>query len=146
MDLIFRKANYDDVEQIVDLCNECFGEQTNVGYAREVFDKTKDDENQIYLVGILDGKIVAHTRIVIIPTMFDPMRTYAILNHVCVKPDYRRHNIGTKMLIECEQICKKMNCVEMKLWSKNFRVAAHECYKHYGFNVIEATFFEKKVS
>lgn len=146
MDLIFRKANDDDVEAIVDLCNECFGEQTNVDYARKVFDKTKDDENQIYLVGIIDGKIVAHTKIAIIPTMFEPMSTYAILNHVCVKPNYRRHNIGTKMLVECEKICKEMNCVEMKLWSKNFRIPAHECYKRYGFNVIEATFFEKKVS
>ena len=145
MDLLFREANYDDVEAIVNLCNECFGEKTSVDYAKEVFDKTKDDKNQIYLVGIVDGKIVAHTKIAIIPTMFEPMSTYAILNHVCVKPSCR-HNIGTKMLVECEKICKKMNCVEMKLWSKNFRIPAHECYKRYGFNVIEATFFEKKVS
>lgn len=146
MNIIFRKANFDDVEQIVELCNECFGEQTNVEYARCVFNETKDDKNQIYLVGVLDGKIVAHTKIAIIPTMFEPMSTYAILNHVCVKPNYRRHNIGTKMLVECEKICKEMNCVEVKLWSKNFRVAAHECYKHYGFNIVEAKFFEKKVN
>lgn len=146
MNLIFRKANYDDIEQIVELCNECFDEETSLEYARRIFNETKDDKNQIYVVGVLDGKIVAHTKIVVIPTMFEPMSTYAILNHVCVKPDYRRHNIGTKMLVECEKICKEMNCVEVKLWSKNFRIAAHECYKHYGFNVVEAKFFEKKVN
>ena len=61
------------------------------------------------------------------------MNTYAILNHVCVKPEFRRHNLGTKMLIECERICKDNGCSVIELWSNNFRQPAHECYKKYGF-------------
>jgi len=145
MDITFRTANINDVFDIVELCNECFEESTKVEYAKQIFEETMNDKNQIYLVGLVNDKIVAHTKITIIPTMFEGMDTYAILNHVCVKPEYRRQNIGTKMLIECENICRENNCVQMKLWSKNFRVPAHECYKRYGFSTIEATFFEKKV-
>lgn len=146
MEIKFRKANFLDVPFIVRLCNECFDENTSLEYAERVFKETEGDKNQIYLVGEVDGQIVAHTKITLIPTMFEGMDTYAILNHVCVKPEYRRMQFGTKMLIECERICREHNCVQMKLWSKNFRMPAHACYKHYGFTTIDATFFEKKVN
>lgn len=142
-EVIFRRANLEDVEGIIDLCNESFGENTNYEYAKGVFKNTMTDENQIYLIGIMDNKIVAHTKITIIPTMFSGMDTYAIINHVCVKPEYRRHNIATKMLDEVAKICKEHNAVAIKLWSMNFREAAHACYKHYGFRVDDAAFFTK---
>lgn len=145
MNIVFRRANYEDIEGIIQLCNECFNEDTNIEYAKKMFKETVNDRNQIYLVGILDGAIIAHTKITIIPTIFEKMNTYAILNHVCVKPEYRRHNIATKMLKECERICKEEMCIEMKLWSMNFRQAAHECYKHYGFDVNDAKFFSYKI-
>lgn len=59
-----------------------------------------NDPNHIYLIGLDNNKIIAHSKITIIPTMYEKMNTYSILNHVCVKPEYRRHNIATKMLDE----------------------------------------------
>ncbi|MBO5150751.1 MAG: GNAT family N-acetyltransferase [Methanobrevibacter sp.] len=145
MEILFRKATLDDVEEIVNLCNECFNENTSIDYATRVFKETMNDKNQIYLIGVADNKIVAHTKITVIPTIYEKMNTYSILNHVCVKPEYRRHNIATKMLIECEKISKENNCVVMELWSNNFRQPAHECYKSYGFVVNDAKFFSKEI-
>lgn len=145
MEILFRKATLDDVEEIVTLCNECFNESTSIDYATSVFKETMNDKNQVYLIGIADNKIVAHTKITVIPTIYEKMNTYSILNHVCVKPEYRRHNIATKMLIECEKISKENNCVAMELWSNNFRQPAHECYKNYGFVVNDAKFFSKEI-
>ncbi len=146
MDVIFRLANIADVPGIIQLCNECFEETTDIEFAKKEFKKTENDENQIYLVGIIDDKIVAHTKITIVPTCYESMGNYAILNHVCVKPDYRRHNLGTRMLTECESICRECGCKDIKLWSMNFRQAAHACYKNFGFNVEDAKFFDKKIS
>lgn len=145
MDLEFRRATIDDVSAIVDLCNECFDETTSVDYAKDVFLKTRNDENQIYLIGLLDDKVVAHAKITIIPTIYEKMATYSILNHVCVKPDFRRHNIATKMLVECEKISKEHGCVAMELWSNNYRQPAHSCYKNFGFVVNDASFFSKEI-
>ena len=142
----FRKATDEDIEAIINLCNECFEENTDIDYAKKVFEQSKNDDNQIYLVGIVDDKIIAHSKITIIPTIYKKMNTYSILNHVCVKPEYRRHNIATKMLQECERISKEKNCIAMELWSMNFRNAAHECYKNYGFIANDATFFSKNLS
>ena len=145
MNINFRIATIDDVENIIDLCNECFIESTSYEFAKESFKKTMNDENQIYVVGFIDGKLIAHMKVTVIPTMYEGMETYAILNHVCVKPEYRRHNIATHMLDYVKKIAKEKNCIALELWSKNFRVPAHACYKNYGFEVVDAKFFSKSI-
>lgn len=145
MNISFRVATLDDVEEIIDLCNECFNENTSYEYAKESFKKTMSDENQIYVNGYMDDKLIAHMKVTVIPTMYEGMETYAILNHVCVKEEYRRHNIATQMLDYVKEIAKEKNCITLELWSKNFRVPAHACYKNYGFEVVDAKFFSKSI-
>ena len=145
MNVEFKIANETNVEEIIKVCNICFDETTDVNQAKQIFETQQNDKNQIYLIGIVDNKIVAHTKITIIPTIFDSMDTYAVLNHVCVLKEYRNQKIATKMLETVEKICKERGCTSMKLWSKNFRQAAHACYKKFGFEVIDAAFFEKEL-
>lgn len=145
MNVEFKIATLDDLEGIIELCNECFNENTSLEYANKIWRENEHDPNQIYLVGIIDNKIVAHTKINIIPTIYEDMNTYAILNHVCVKPSLRREHIGTFMLDECFKIAKEHNCKCVELWSKNFREAAHGLYHNYGFEVMDAKFFSKEI-
>lgn len=145
MEITFKIAGREDIPGIIELCNESFDETTSLEYAYKIFDQAKDDQNQIYVIGIANDEIIAHAKITIIPTIYEKMNTYAILNHVCVKQEYRRHNIATKMLDYITEICKEKNCVCMELWSNNFRVPAHACYKNYGFIVNDAKFFSKEI-
>ena len=145
MPVVFRKAVAEDIEEIVNLCNECFEEKSSLRYAKEMFEKTKEDPNQIYVVGIYNHKIIAHAKATVIPTIYSKMNTYAILNHVCVKQACRRKQVATQMLDYITELCQEMNCVSLKLWSKNFRTAAHACYYHYGFTREDAGFFTKKI-
>ncbi len=73
-----------EIEEVIALCDEVFQEHTDLDYARRMYNETKEDPNQIYLVGKIDGKIVAHLKATIIPTIYEEMNTYAILNHVCM--------------------------------------------------------------
>ena len=145
MEVKFRIANIDDIEGIVNLCNECFLENTSIEYAKEIFKKYESDENQIYVIGEHDGKIIAHTKITVIPTMFENMKTYSILNHVCVKEEYRRHHIGMRLMEECERISKSKGCDLMQLWSNNYRLPAQRLYRKYGFIPKDAQFFSKVI-
>lgn len=145
MDLKFEIVTSEDVEKIIELCNLCFVENTDLNYAKRIFEETKNDPNQIYIKGLMDDRIVAHAKITVIPTIYENMNTYAILNHVCVHPDYRRLGIATKMLDEITKICLEKNCKTMELWSNNVRTAAHACYHHYGFHLDEAGFFSKQI-
>lgn len=141
MKVKFRMAESSDIPGIVDLCNECFDESTTIEKAMKVYNENASDPNSIYIIGIMDDKIIAHTRIAIVKTPFDGMDTFAILNHVCVKPDYRKHHIATHMLEVIKTICEQKGCCAIKLWSRNFRVPAHTCYKKFGFKADDATFF-----
>jgi ribosomal protein S18 acetylase RimI-like enzyme len=145
MDVEFKIANSDNIEDIVKLCNKIFLEETNLLEAKKIYEETKNDKNQIYLIGEVNGEVIAHTKIAIIPTIFKDMNTFAILNHVCVKEEYRQHKIATKMLEEVERICSERNCTSLKLWSNNFRIPAHSCYKKFGFVANDATFFSKEI-
>ena len=145
MELTFRRATVEDVPGIIALCNECFSERTNVDSAIWVFNATSYDTNQIYLNGEFGGRIIAHAKITVIQTIYGEMGTYAVLNHVCVKPEYRRQHIATALLNEIVKICKTLGCKRMCLWSKNFRTDAHEFYKKLGFELLEAGFFQKDI-
>lgn len=145
MEVQFKIASIEDVEGIINLCNECFFENTSLEFATKVFKETCNDPNQIYLIGLLDGKMIAHAKLTIVPTMYEEMNTYSIINHFCVKEEYRRHKIATHMLNEMKRISLEHNCKSMKLWSNNVRVAAHACYYNYGFELNPAGFFSKKI-
>jgi len=145
MEVTFRPATAADLEDIITLTNECFDEQTPLEYAERIWAENADDPHQIYLNGYLDGQIVAHAKITIIPTIYEDMNTYAILNHVCVKPDFRRHHLGTKLLDAVFALCRKRGVKTVELWSKNFRVPAHAMYQKYGFEVVDAKFFAKEI-
>ena len=145
MEVTFRLMTKKDLPEVVSLCNEIFVEETSLDYAKKIYKKYKKDPNQIYVVGIVDGKIVAHLKITIIQTIYEKMNTYAILNHVGVKEEYRRNGIATKMLDYAFDICKKNHCVKVELWSNNVRTAAHACYYNYGFGLDDAGFFSKEI-
>lgn len=145
MDIYFKSATYNDVEDIISLCNECFEEPLDFEYARKIFKNSENDDNQIYVIGVADNKIVAHTKLTIIPTMYKTMNNFAILNHVCVKPEYRRNNLATKMFYECERIAYEKGCIALELWSADFRKPAHAFYKAYGFKPTNYSFFKKDV-
>lgn len=146
MNIEFKKMDYDDLESVISLCNLCFEENTSLEYAQRVFKENEGDKNQIYLIGTVDGVTVAHLKVNIVPTIYENMNTYAILNHVCVHPDYRRHHLGTQLLNEAFKICKEMNCKKVELWSMNFRTPAHSLYNNYGFKVEDAKFFAKELN
>ncbi len=145
MEVIFKSLDLEELEKTIDLCNLCFNENTEYEYAKKVYLETRNDPNNIYINGICNGEVIAHAKITIIKTMYKPMATYAILNHVCVRPDYRRHHIATHLLDVVFKVCKDNNCNKVELWSMNFRIAAHSCYKRYGFKLEEAGFFSKEV-
>lgn len=141
----FRTATAADLPDIIALTNECFEENTPLAYAQKIWAENADDPRQIYLNGYLDGELVAHVKISIVPTIYEAMNTFAILNHVCVKPRVRRQHLGTKLLDETVKICRERGVKTIELWSKNFRVPAHAMYHKYGFEVVDAKFFAKEI-
>lgn len=66
MEVTFREMKKKDVPEVVALCNEVFKEETSLEYAMKTYKKHRKDPNSIYIVGVVDGKIVSHLKITII--------------------------------------------------------------------------------
>ncbi len=145
MKLRIKKMTLEDIDATIKLCNLCFEEKTRLDYAKKRYLKGIVDPNQIYIVALIDDKIVGHMRVQIIETMYESMGSYAMINHVCVHPEYRRHQIATKMLNLATKMCEEKDCKSLALWSKNKRAAAHACYLKYGFEIEDAKFFIKEL-
>lgn len=145
MEVTFREMKKKDIPNVIALCNDVFKEETSLEYAMKIYKKHRKDPNQIYIVGIVDGVIVSHLKISVIQTIYEKMNTYAILNHVGVKEEYRRHGIATKMLDVAFEIAKEHGCKMVELWSNNVRTATHACYYNYGFKLDDAGFFSMSV-
>ena len=109
----FRVAKIEDVRGIVELCNEVFEENTDVARAEEIFRSVATDEKHFYVIGEMDGRIVAHANVTIVPTISEGLGTYAVLNHVCVRPDVRRGGIGMKLLNACFAVAKHYDCARL---------------------------------
>lgn len=145
MGVQFKLAQKKDIKSLVDLINECFNEETAHPFAQKIFNQTERDPNQLHLIGINDeNKLVAYCKITIIPCIFSPTETYAILDHVCVKPDFRREHIGTHLLEVAEATAKEHGAHSFVLWSKNSCKAAHALYKKIGFEIFDGPIFEKE--
>ena len=76
MNVEFRIATFGDIEGIIKLCNECFKENTDLGYAKKIYKENESDQNQIYIVGVINNEIIAHAKINVIPTIYEDMNTY----------------------------------------------------------------------
>ena len=55
----FKALELEDLQSTIDLCNLCFDEVTDYDYAKKVFLETRNDSNNIYINGIVEGKVIA---------------------------------------------------------------------------------------
>ena len=143
MAIIFRNAVETDVPEIIDLCNESFNENTSVEYAMQAFEQSKNNPCDIYIVGVNEenGEIVSHVKVTIVTTMFEGMGNFGLCNHVCVKPTYRGQKICASMIDYVRMVCAARYCGSIRLWSSNFREAAHRSYINNGFEPQDVTVF-----
>ena len=145
MDVEYKIMYFSELARTVSLCNLCFEENTKIEEAEEIYKNQKGSDKDIYLIGILNSEVVASLKITIVETIYKGLGTYAILNHICVQPDYRRQKIGTNLLSEAFRICRLKDVHAVSLWSLTTRHEAHLFYDSLGFSKDEAKFFIKSI-
>lgn len=114
---------------------------------KEVYDKERKGktlDNNIELVAVVDKKVVGY---LILNKLYDVVCGiyYGHINFYCVLEKYRNKKIGTKLLEEVFNICKKEDIKYLELTSNSSRVAAHHLYKKFGFNIRNTNVFRKEL-
>lgn len=143
MNLVFEPLCETDLEETYKLCMESFNEGFTLDEIKKTWELCKNDSHYHFIVGKLDGKIVAYTTMIIFHNLFDGLRPLATLWYVCVDKDYRRRGIASEMFKEMERIAKEQNVEIVYFTSEWNNIGAHEFYRSQGYADTEEKAFVK---
>ena len=137
MGITFEKLSENDLRETYEMCMRVFGEDNSFDGVTKVFHKCKDDSHYHFIVGKLDGKVVAYTTMVIFYNLFDGDEPVAALWYVCVDESCRRQGAATAMFRHIREIAMANGCEIIYLTANRDNVGAHRFYRQKGKGVRE---------
>lgn len=133
--LTFEDMRDEDLREVYGLCERTFRESPCFEEVERTYLKCKGDSHYRFLVGRLDGRIVAYTTIVMFYDVFDGDSPIMTLWYVCVDEAYRRRGIASAMFKEIERIAEEAGCELIYFTSKADNKAAHAFYRSAGYSM-----------
>lgn len=133
MNIEIREYNENDFDSLNTLLEEVYN-------TKKEFNTTNNTE----LVAVIDKDIVGYLTI---NKLYDSVKNikYCYINYVCVKKEYRRYHIATKLLQEVEKICRNENITYIELTSNDKRIEAQYLYQKNGYNKRDTNVFRKVI-
>jgi len=102
-----RPFNYGDLDEVVDVDKECF--EPLLRYDRRVFESIIElGDRVVFYVAECDGRIIGYALAVV-------EDNECHLYSIAVRAKYRRRGIGTSLLMETIEACKRRGCSRMIL-------------------------------
>ena len=125
MNITFRKFTSDDAESVAALEAKCFA----MPWSREDFWRETRNELAEYIVGELDGKIVAYAGAWVSFNQAEVM-------HVAVEPKFRGQGLGTLIFGELIKAVKIRGAASITLEVRPSNIAAIKLYESFGLKSV----------
>ena len=122
-ELIIRKAEEKDLNQIVAIENQCFASPWSYESLRH---DILDNKLAFYVVGEIEGQVCGYVG------LWNVVGEGHITN-VAVLPEWRRKHIGSAMLKAIIDACQKWGITDITLEVRPTNKAAIDLYKTFGF-------------
>lgn len=140
MNLIYRKANLDDLPDIVRLLadddlgktRESNQEQIDACYG-QAFAKISADLNQYLMVVLSDNKLIGTCHLTLMPSLTYQGSTRMQIEAVRIAKNYRGQKIGEWMMQEAFDYAKKHDVKIIQLTTNKLRPQAQKFYERLGF-------------
>lgn len=132
MDITVRKANINDINEIVNLYEQK-GWNKGRQITSEFFKKVTDIPGCYLLVAEMDDKIVGTVQLNIIQNIAFGGQPYGTVEWVITDKDHRRQGVGRKMFEEIDRICIEHNCDSVMLTSSLANWESHLFYEKMGY-------------
>jgi RimJ/RimL family protein N-acetyltransferase len=100
---------------------------------REFIKNSMNDENRLFLIGEIDGRIIANCSVGVISNNKRYLHRAAMGIAVC--KDYWSNGIGKKMMQECIKWCKEKGIEQLELEVVTENNRAVSMYKNLGFQI-----------
>lgn len=133
MDIIVRNYLDSDLDSLNDLLKDVYG-----------LEKKARKTDNIELVAIYQDEVVGYLTL---HKLHDSVMdfSYFFVNYVCVKKEYRKRGIATRLFEEVFEISLEKGISYIELTSNKERVAAHSLYQSLGFNIRCTDVFRKEI-
>ena len=125
MNVTFRKLTSDDAESVAALEAKCFA----MPWSREDFWRETRNELAEYVVGELDGKIVAYAGAWVSFNQAEVM-------HIAVEPNLRGQGLGTLIFGELIKAVKIRGAASITLEVRPSNIAAIKLYESFGLKSV----------
>lgn len=125
-EIIFREMTPADLAAVVEMDQICFEED---GWSKDFFAYELRDNHADYIVGEMDGKIIACAGFQIYLDEAEGM-TLAVL------PEFQGRGIGKKLLLETIRRAEKRGAKSMILEVRVSNVPALHIYQKFGFKIV----------
>lgn len=133
MQMTFSALTEQDLPEVYGLCSRCFGEEASFAEVQKTYQLCREDPHYRFLVGKLEGKVVAYTTMSLFQILFDGLRPIATLWYVCVDESYRRMGLGKQLFAEIERIAAEANCESIYLTCLKGNKSAQQFYRSLGY-------------
>ena len=126
-EIIFRRMLIDDIQAVAEMDEICFGED---GWSEYFFACELLDKNSEYIVGEIEGKVVACSGL-----KFYPEGAYGMT--IAVLPEFQGRGIGKKLFAEIIERAKKRGAKLMIFEVRVNNDSAIHIYKKFGFKIVD---------
>ena len=140
MPLTFRKANFDDLPDIVRMLADDFLGQTRERFEYPLpdsyvaaFREIEADTNNELIVAEIDGQVIGTLQITFTPSISFQGGRRSTVESVRVDNAFRGKGIGRKMMLWAIERAKERECISMQLTTNADRTDAHRFYERLGF-------------
>ena len=141
MPLTFRKANFEDLPDIVRMLADDFLGQTRERFEDPLpdsyvaaFCEIEGDKNNELIVAEIDGRLVGTLQLTFTPSISFQGGRRATVESVRVDEAYRGKGIGREIMLSAIRRAKERGCISMQLTTNVDRTDAHRFYERLGFN------------
>lgn len=133
MKVTFSLLQEADLQETYQLCLDSFGESPAFAEIQKTWELCKEDPHYRFLVGKINGTIVAYASMILFHNLFDGLRPIATLWYVCVSKTFRGCGVGTQLFQEIERIARAEQVEIITLTCLTENEKAQKFYRSLGY-------------
>ena len=129
--IIIRAVSVNDADEICTISSEDLGYPCDLSLVREKIGNINSDREAVF-AALADDIVVGYIHVEKYDVLY--FETMANILGLAVKASYQRNGIGKKLVLAAENWAIENNIKLMRLNSGISRTAAHDFYRHLGYD------------
>ena len=138
-----REAEAGDLDRLLELYSLLFGRsilEKNEETVR-IWNHIMTDKMYHVIVAEENGVLVSTCTCVIIPNLTYDQRSFAVVENIVTKSEYRAQGFATACLEEAQRIAEANNCFRIMLATQSKLQSTHKFYERLGYSKDDMTAF-----